>query len=95
VLDAGLGGGREIQRTVQDLVRDLLHRTVRPLLIIFRCEDFTVPISIPAAQAETRSQLYRTFTAYESGILRKGRYHLNFLFSLRGQKEFLLLRKRI
>jgi hypothetical protein len=43
----------------------------------------------------TCSQLCRTFTADESGILRRGRYHLKFLVSLRGQREFLLLQRRI
>jgi hypothetical protein len=43
----------------------------------------------------TWSQLYWTFTADETGILRRGRYHLKFLVSLRGQREFLLPQRRI
>ena len=43
----------------------------------------------------TWSRLYRIFNADESGILRRERYHLKFLVSLRGQREFLLLQRRI
>jgi hypothetical protein len=43
----------------------------------------------------TWSQLYWTFTADETGLLRRGRYHLKFLVSLRGQREFLLPQRRI